>query len=1264
MSGGGTTTSVQSNQPPQQFLDAYSQVMQRANDVSNTPYQAYPGQTVAGFSPDQIQAMDIVRGSQGMSAPYINSAADWFGRSQAPLTNGVSMVPASDQRMMYGAGIDNLNAAAGPAVSDLAMSGGQGIMDAARAGAGGIYGAAGRGARDIQQASASFTPGGIADWYSPFQQSVMNSTADQMAHLNEQQRQGIVGNSISRGSWGGDRSAVAEALLAGEQQRAQAPVLANLANSGFNSAAGLAAQRAQMLQQGATAAGNLGLQGATSAGGLGVQGATSGSGLAVQGAATRAGLQNSVGSQLLQQLLAQQQLGIGTNKAQADLAQQGGYGMAGLGREALNSTLTGAQALSSTGAQQQGLAQANLNVPYQQFLAAQQYPFQTTGWLANIGSGLGSASGGTSTTSQPAPSALSQVAGLGMTGAGIIGATGGFGANGWLSNLFARGGGVPRRASGGPLDHLGIAALSGGMPDDAPTPGGIGAYADESPWSTPDAGESIVPQGMPPGRSSFLKRSYGQTATSHSDPGILGALGPLATVAKIATLALRHGGGIAGGPVPHRAVGGIAGNDNFDPGAIPHLATANGSPFVSMAGVPGVPGISVPHMGLSPLDAVSLGLSSPIGGGGGLQGYLDQTAAGAYHGAPSVYVPPPPAVPSLPAFDNSAASDAAEQARMRADAMAFLGGGSEGNGGDMGGGGIEAADMGGMGDMSSGAGATAGMDAGTQGMDAVGGMDGMEGTEAADSGPDGAEASAGADAGDSGESGGGGGSDSEGGEGGEGEGAGARGGGIAGLPRRRADGGSTDDEMPLPDDTPDPLLLAYSDSLPMPPVPPPGRRGNDEALPVPPIPPDQAGGRGGDDDRARLDPWKMLLYSGLGVMGGTSPNAGVNLGRGAATGMQLAQRDSEREAMMNYRRKQADASAAYHAGMLDLNNKKADTQADLAEYRKELLKAQAALADERAKAGGSGTQRYTYQAGEMPDPENPDKKISGMWRLPSTGDEPPKFMPNMNLVSRTSTQTGPSLSPDALNSVAERMVAGDQGAMAGLGFGNAGAANRAAVQERVTEILKAKGLTGADLAASVAGYMGERAGARTAGTREANVSMAVNEAKLFMPLAVTASDKVNRTQFPTLNSIIQAVEKGTGDEDIVRLSVATNSLINAYSRAVTPTGVPTEGNQMRARELLDKAWSAGQYRAAVDQLMQEMVAAQKSPIQTREEQNARISGRPAPTPEGQTLPPPPKAATAKPAPLPPRDQLVAGQVYQTQRGPAKWTGSAFVPVAP
>lgn len=219
-----------------------------------------------------------------------------------------------------------------------------------------------------------------------------------------------------------------------------------------------------------------------------------------------------------------------------------------------------------------------------------------------------------------------------------------------------------------------------------------------------------------------------------------------------------------------------------------------------------------------------------------------------------------------------------------------------------------------------------------------------------------------------------------------------------------------------------------------------------------------------------------------------------------------------------------------------------------------------------------------------------------------------------------------SLSSDALDTIADRTIAGDTTALTGLGYGEGGAANRAAAQERITEKLKAKGLGGADLAASIANFMGEKAGARTAGTREANVGMAVTEAQLFMPLALEASKAVSRTNFPTLNSIIQAAEKGTGDENIVRLAVATNSLVNAYARAITPSGVPTEGNQTRARELLDKAWSDGQYGAAIDQLGKEMKAAKQSPIQQQTEQRARISGRaaeaPAPGPAPATDTPP------------------------------------------
>jgi len=88
-----------------------------------------------------------------------------------------------------------------------------------------------------------------------------------------------------------------------------------------------------------------------------------------------------------------------------------------------NNTLTGANAQLTAGQLQQQQAQSELNVPYEQFLQQQAYPFQTTGWLGNIAEGIGSNEGGTSTSSTTAPSQ------------GLFG--------------LQRGGGITRYAAGG-----------------------------------------------------------------------------------------------------------------------------------------------------------------------------------------------------------------------------------------------------------------------------------------------------------------------------------------------------------------------------------------------------------------------------------------------------------------------------------------------------------------------------------------------------------------------------------------------------------------------------------------------------------------------------------------------------------------------------------------------------------------------------------------------------------------------------------------------
>ena len=899
MSGGSPQTTVSQNGPPQVFLDAYGRVVNRAEQVAATPYEAYPGQTVAGFSPDQMAAMNTVRGAQGISAPYINQAADYIDQSTAPLLGGVPTLSSDLLGGQVAAGLQNLQQATGTGITDASRAGAQGILDAgwvggrgitdaSRAGGQGILDAGWAGGQGITDASSSFTPQSVAPWMSPYTESVVDATRRQFGHSNEQQRQGVVGNAISRGAWGGDRSAVAEAILAGEQQMAQAPVLAGLMDRGYQSGLGAAQNAAQLRTQGATSAGglglqgamsagNLGLQGTTAAGNLGLQGATSAAGLGLQGAANDAQQRQQAAAQLLGLFTGQQGLGFNANQAQANLAQQAGYGMAGLGREAQSSTLTGAQAMAGMGALQQEQAQRQLNVPYQQFMAAQQYPFQTTGWLSNITSGLGGAAGSTNTTTSPGPSGLSQVAGLGATALGAIGGTGGFGANGWLTNLFAKGGEI--RVGPDTID-----ADYDWLPD-----------AD-----TPDLTLSIVPgaDGMRVvgkrsglGNTPNILQSTGTTSTTSGGPGPLGSiLGLAGTVA----------GGIFGGPVG-ATLGGMGGR-------MVGSAFAEGGdvPMVDM--VAGTrPGSRIPRLNFGP-PGQGLGAGVPqfapgelpvlqqamagLGGNGGVDDYLAQTMRGASFAKPNFYVPPLPAAPE-------AAAPPSIIDEMRAGRQAMLEWDRFNDNPEGGGGGDAGAEMGGD------------MGGASEAADNMGGSD-MGGY---------------------------------------------RSGGIV----RRAVGGFMEDE----------------EDMPLPPIPP------EDGAPAEKRPGFMAAG----------NPWNALMYAGLGTMGGNSPNALTNIGRGAMVGLEqfgkertsaeaIAARRANAAALERYRTQTADIAARRLANQ----ERKTDADIRLADQRTEKLIAAVGAAG----SGGRGGTKGTWEAAIQRDDDG--KEVAGYNWLPADGS-PPKFVP-------------------------------------------------------------------------------------------------------------------------------------------------------------------------------------------------------------------------------------------------------------------------------
>jgi hypothetical protein len=82
MGGGGSQQQqVSQVQLPKWVEQASGQNYQFAQQVANQPYQPYTGQTVAGFSPDQLSAMDYARNNVGAYQPVYDAGVSMAGMS-------------------------------------------------------------------------------------------------------------------------------------------------------------------------------------------------------------------------------------------------------------------------------------------------------------------------------------------------------------------------------------------------------------------------------------------------------------------------------------------------------------------------------------------------------------------------------------------------------------------------------------------------------------------------------------------------------------------------------------------------------------------------------------------------------------------------------------------------------------------------------------------------------------------------------------------------------------------------------------------------------------------------------------------------------------------------------------------------------------------------------------------------------------------------------------------------------------------------------
>ena len=203
-----------------------------------------------------------------------------------------------------------------------------------------------------------FSSGALQPYMDPYTQSVINATQAEFNNQNKQQAQFLNSANISSGAFGGDRAGVGQAILSNQQQLAQAPVIAGLNQANF--------------------------------------------------------------SQAMQEFNNQQQTNLAAQQADAARALQAAGQLGNIGTAQQQAGLQGATAQTQAGTIPQAEQQQIDQALQQLWQTGQAYPFQTTSWLGNIIEGIGSQSGGQSTTTSPGPSSTSQGVGAAVAGLGLL----------------------------------------------------------------------------------------------------------------------------------------------------------------------------------------------------------------------------------------------------------------------------------------------------------------------------------------------------------------------------------------------------------------------------------------------------------------------------------------------------------------------------------------------------------------------------------------------------------------------------------------------------------------------------------------------------------------------------------------------------------------------------------------------------------------------------------------------------------------------------
>lgn len=407
-----TTTTIQEQvvrEAPE--IEAYKLgLLELAKQRAETPV-ALPTVQAAGLTPQQIQALEMSGQGLGSYAPFLSSASQAYTLSG----QGYSALPE------YGAaGMGAASRAAEAAGERYARLPSYGMAGMAAAEYGRTAAEAATGYGDVAAAlglsgAQAYDPRSVVSYMNPYQEEVTRRAVDEMSRQAQIQQNQLSSQAVRAGAFGGTREGVQRAELSRnladvQSKRILEDYYANYTQAQTAAMQAFANQQARAQSAGnlALGAGQLGLSGAMQAGQLGL------------GAATQAGQLEQAGASGIAGL---GQLGVAAATQAGQLQQASAAGLGALGQQtaALGQMQSGLQQgdvsfLYNIGAQQQAQRQRELDAQRQTQLQQAYEPFQRISFLSDIYKGAPSSQQTLSVTAAPAPSLVSQIAGLGTAG--------------------------------------------------------------------------------------------------------------------------------------------------------------------------------------------------------------------------------------------------------------------------------------------------------------------------------------------------------------------------------------------------------------------------------------------------------------------------------------------------------------------------------------------------------------------------------------------------------------------------------------------------------------------------------------------------------------------------------------------------------------------------------------------------------------------------------------------------------------------------------